>query len=335
MDDIDDDKECENPKLIRKSVRWIKSALIGTISIKGDRRIIMVGNRIHKESILAHYVGDVHEGDPVRPGINQIKVFALENPRTHKEDQSENGKPAWKERYSRRDLETVFEDMGYAMAQREFFHRLIEEGTKFKSEWLVYDKIPALKAFQSIVTYCDPSFKEAVTNDFKAIVCVGYLQPKWYILDCWVRQASRSAMVSAHYDMAERLEGKAKIVSHHIEANFTQDMMIQDYVLESTERRYMLPINEDLRAKPKKEGRIESLTVYFEKGLIIINDELIHDKTKFQDWQAFKDQLIGFPDAPHDDAPDAFEGAMFKIREAHSRDTNPIGLGGKRRDTHF
>ena len=137
-------------------------------------------------------------------------------------------------------------------------------------------------------------------------------------------------MVVAHYDMHERLEkDKPKILKHFIEANFIQDIIIADYVTESENRKYMLAINEDKRDKPNKQGRIESMSVYFERSLVTISDKL---KETF-DWQNFKDQLIGFPNA-HDDAPDAFEGAMFKLREL-SHKSAPAAMGGSRRDSKF
>ena len=70
--------------------------------------MIIIGNRIHKKSVLAHIVGDVEEGDPEKPKIMHLKVYALENPKTHEMDLSEKGVPAWKERYTREELMPVF-----------------------------------------------------------------------------------------------------------------------------------------------------------------------------------------------------------------------------------
>jgi hypothetical protein len=117
IDDLDDDEEVKNDDLIQKSLDWLRGALIGAMAIK-QRRIIMVGNRIAKKSILSHVVGDVEDDDPINEGITHIKVYALENPKTHKEDQSEKGVPAWKERYTRDDILKVMHQMGYRMAQR-------------------------------------------------------------------------------------------------------------------------------------------------------------------------------------------------------------------------
>lgn len=308
IDDIDDDEQVRNSDLIDKSTDWLRGALMGAMSIM-QSRMIMLGNRIAKYSILAKIVGDVNEDDKVNKKIFHCKVYALENPKTHKEDQSETGQPAWP-RYTRSHITNRMEVMGYRMAQREFFHRQITEGKVFKPEWLIYKTLPKISDFEAIVTYNDPSFKDSKKNDFKAIVAVGKIGSTWWLIDCWVRQATRQAMVQAHYDMGEKLEaGNPKILKHYIEANFTQDSLIEDYVTEAAFRNYMLAINADMRSKPNKQGRIENMSVIFERGMVMIN-RAIKDST---DYINFKDQLLGFPNA-HDDAPDAFEGGTWQLR---------------------
>lgn len=329
-DDFDDDEEVLNPVRVDKSLKWLRGALIGAMAIK-QRRIIMVGNRIHKRSVLAHIVGDVEEQDIPNEGIRHIKVFALENPKTHQEDQSELGAPAWKERYTRADLSKVFDQMGYTMSQREFFHRHIEQGTVFDSAWITFEDSPkSLRDFDIIVTYNDPSFKDSKKNDYKAVIAVGKRGRHWWILDCWVAQATRAAMVRAHYDMAARLDARSPARAlHYIEANFIQDQLIEDYVKEAEVRGYMLPIKEDKRQKPNKQGRIENMMVYWERGLIRVCKQLLTGDHA-RHWQNLKDQLVAFPQG-HDDAPDAVEGAIFKINE-HVRIEAPMNLGGQRRN---
>lgn len=329
IDDFDDDIEVQNEDRIQKSLDWLKGALIGAMSLL-QTRIIMVGNRIAKKSVLAYIVGDIEDGDPLNPEITHIKVFALENPYTHAEDQSEDGQPAWIERYTRTHIIRRMKIMGYRMAQREFFHRQIREGRVFKEDWLQYIHLPEFKYFEGVVSYCDPSFKDSKKNDFKAIVALGKIGSKLYLIDCWVRQASRASMVAAHYNMHEYLEKKSpRILKHYIEANFMQDQLIEDYVLESDNRGYLMPINQDKRAKPNKQGRIENLSPLFEQGLVYINAEL----KESIDYQVFKSQLTGFPN-DHDDAPDAFEGAAFLLKNI-GRATKPPQGGQRTRQRTF
>ena len=325
VDDIDDKEICRNQDRVLEAVDWLKEDLMGCFSLKGGRFII-VGNRIHKHSILAHMVGDVEDDHPVHPYLYHSKVFALENPKTHKEDQSETGVPAWKEYYTRADVEARIEKMGYRAAQREFFHRHIQEGRIFKNEWITWHNLPPLGQYQHIVTYCDPSYKDSKKNDFKAIVALGRIGKYYDVIDCWVVQGTKQAMVTAHYDMHEALQAGGAILTYHcMEANFIQEMHIEEYVKESETRGYMLAIHADKRQKPQKQARIENLTPLFERGLVRFS--AAHRKSRHM--QAFISQLLGFP-AAHDDGPDAFEGAVY-ISNSKQVSQIPDFTGDRRR----
>ena len=118
VDDIDDAEICKNEKRVQEATDWVLGDLYGCAPTKGSR-FVVIGNRIHKGSILSHIVGDVEEGDPVKETITHLKVYALENPRTHEMDLSEKGVPAWKERYTREQILTKMKNMGQRIALRE------------------------------------------------------------------------------------------------------------------------------------------------------------------------------------------------------------------------
>lgn len=329
VDDIDDKDIVRNQDRVIEAVNWVREDLFGCFDlIRG--RFIIAGNRIHRASILAHLVGDVEEGDIVNPEIFHLKVFALENPKTHKEDQSIDGVPAWKERFTRAMLEKAWAKIGYISSQREYFHKHIETGRIFKSDWINFAPMPNLSMYSHIVTYNDPSFKDTKKNDYKAIVAVGRVGKYYDVLDMWVRQATTGAMVKAHYDMAKELELQgASLVSHFMESNFIQDLILEDYVTESITRGYMLNVRGDDRKKPDKYGRIEALTPLFERTVIRFN-EAIRNTVDFRN---FKDQLIGFP-AAHDDGPDALEGGIWQINR-RAQINVPLISGGQRRSNRW
>lgn len=257
-------------------------------------------------------------------------MFALENSKTHQEDQSVDGKPAWKERFTRAELEAAWAKIGYISSQREYFHKHIETGRIFQNDWIKFVKMNDLSYYDHIVTYNDPSFKDTKKNDFKAIVAVGRLGRYYHVIAMWVRQATTGAMVTAHYDMAEELERKgARLVDHWMESNFIQDLILEDYVTESVKRGYMLNIRGDDRKKPDKFGRIESMSPLYERDVIQYNEDLRNTA----DFRNFKDQLIGFP-AAHDDGPDAQEGAIWKINR-RAQINVPVISGGQRRSNRW
>ncbi len=320
VDDIDDKKLVKNQVLVKEAVDWVLEDLQGCFDVKHGGRFMVAGNRIHRYSVLAHLVGDMEEDMPVKSHITHIKVYALENPKTHKMDQSEKGVPAWKEYLTRADVDDRIEKMGYKAAQREYFHIHILEGETFKPEWIKWETLPSLTQYNSIVTYCDPSYKDTARNDYKAIVAIGRIGKYYDLIDVFDAQTSKAAMVRGHYDMAENLTDQgAKLVYNYLEANFIQDMHLDTYEAESEERGYMLPIHPDKRDKPQKAARIEELTPLFERGLVRFNQKLRKDRHMVN----FLDQLMSFPSG-HDDGPDAMEGAIWIIaKKARTNITEP------------
>lgn len=327
VDDIDDKEICRNADRVQEAVDWILEDLMGCFDLKGGR-FVMVGNRIHRNSILANIVGDVEEGQKPKDHIYHSKVFALENPKTHQEDQSEKGVPAWKENYTRADIDARMLAMGYRASQREFFHRHIQEGKLFKREWFNWVDLPKLNQYAHIVTYCDPSYKDTKKNDYKAIIAVGRIGKHYDIVAAWVIQGTTGAMVQAHYDMDTDLKAQgARTIYHYMEANFIQEMHLDEYVKASEKAGYMLPIHPDKRAKPNKFARIENMTPLFERGLMRLNKKLINDRHM----NMLVEQLLDFPSG-HDDAPDALEGAVF-ISNLKTQTTIPTFHGAKRRSS--
>lgn len=327
VDDIDDKEIVKNTDRVQEAVNWVREDLFGCFDlIRG--RFIIAGNRIHRASILAHLVGDVEEDDVVNPEIFHCKVFALENPKTHREDQSVDGVPAWKERFTRAQLEKAWAKIGYISSQREYFHKHMEVGRIFKPDWIRFAPMPNLSVYSHIVTYNDPSFKDTKKNDFKAILAIGKLGKYYDVLAMWVRQASTGAMVKAHYDMGEWLESQGAVnIVHFMESNFMQDLILSEYVTESIPRGYMLRIKGDDRKKPDKYGRIESMTALYEREVIRYNESLKGST----DFRAFKDQLIGFPTG-HDDGPDSQEGGIWQIdKRVRSQMAGGMTTGGTRR----
>lgn len=329
VDDIDDKEICNNKARVKDAVDWVLGDYYGALSIKGAR-LIVAGNRIHKGSILAYLVGDVEPDDPKRKGIWHSKVFAIEDEK-RKEASADNGQAAWKERYTLEELLAKMEKMGYRNAQREFFHKHIEDGDIFKPEHIVWTKCLEPYRYEALVTYVDPSFKDTRKSDYKALVLMGRTGKYYDIIFAWCRQASVSSMVKAHYDIDDELNPRfvdeltrtafrEVVCPHYIEANFLQDLLVEEYENEGEIRNYQLRIRQDKRKKPDKYGRIENLEPLFERHLVRFNEK----ERKNPDMITLKEQFLGFPNG-HDDGPDAVEGAIHLLTK-QTRTT-----GGKHR----
>lgn len=309
VDDIDDAGVVKNPERVKEATDWVLGDLYGAMPTK-QSRLIIAGNRIHKNSILANIVGDVNENDPQKEDIEHIKVFALENPKTHKKDLSEAGVPAWKERYTREEILKKINRQGSRIGLREFFHEHIVLGRFFRQEHLPWVKTLPLSNYEKLVTYCDPSYKDTKKNDFKAIALVGKTGSYFDVIKAFCRQCTTAEMVRGHYNLADEVP-ENKTCPHYMEANFIQDIHLKQYDTESEQRGYSIAIRGDKRKKPEKLERIEDLSAHTERGHLRFNQDEKHSP----DMQELRDQFLGFPDAEHDDGPDAVEGAIYKLNK--------------------
>lgn len=307
IDDIDDKPLVKNSQRVHEALEWVLEDFFGAMNITGSR-LMVAGNRIHPKSVLAHLVGDVNIGDPKREGLTHIKAYAIENPVTKEKAGVEDGQPAWS-RYSMKQLVKKFEKMGYASYRREFFHEHIESGLNFKHDWIQWGKMLPIEKYDSIVTYCDPSFTNNKTSDYKAIVTVGKKGKHYHVLHAWVRQASIHSMVVAFYDIYELLKNFS---TYWIEANMLQALLLDDFDEEAEDRGFALPIRPDKTKKPDKYTRIENLTPLFERLLYTFNEE--HRENP--DMQMLVNQLLAFGGGGHDDGPDALEGGTTKVNKA-------------------
>ena len=326
IDDIDDKVLCRNGERVKQTVDWILEDLYGALSIKGSR-LIVAGNRIHKNSVLANLVGDVEPKDPKREGIFHLKVFAFEHIKTHSkaDPDSKSSRPAWKERYTKEMLLNKMSRMGFRASRREYFHEHHEEGNVFKKEMLHYVKVQSVKRYDSIIVYCDPSWK--TKGDYKAIITIGAKGTSTDILDIWVRKASTGAMIATFYDLYDKYENHAR---YYMEANFMQDIILDDFRAEGELRGYQLPIRADKRSKPNKEQRNENLEPHFERGSFRINEAI----RKSPDCIEFVSQLLGFPYG-HDDGPDALEGGFYYTQRSHRSSLIKPRSGSYKRNSKY
>lgn len=190
----------------------------------------------------------------------------------------------------------------------------ITEGAVFKNDWIKWiDPLP-LKQYDEIIAYCDPSFKSSSKNDYKAIKVWAKKGTQLHHLFAFVRQCSISEMVRWFYDLHERMQEENVICNYYIEANFLQDIILDEFTTEGNIRGYQLPIRADKRSKPDKFQRIEAISPLWERGFVFYNINMKHDK----DMLAGIDQTLAFEKGSrsHDDAPDADEGAIYLLQRS-------------------
>lgn len=307
-DDFDDDESVLNPNRLEKQYEWVTGALFATQSIKGGRFII-TGNRIHQNSILAQVV------TLIKRLIKKQKVRGSEVTGYHLKVNAlkANGEPEWPERFTKEDIQSLIDFLPYAIAQREYFNNPITQGKIFKTEWIQYREPLSLKNYDALVAYCDPSFKAKTTSDFKAIRLWGKKGNRYDLIRPFVRQCSIQVMVSWWFDLYEWLrDNGGQNCIHYMEKQFIEQTFLDAFDDESKKRGFVFAPLKDERTKPNKAQRIEAISFLWEKGYIYYNINLKDNADMIRGIE----QTLAF--APksraHDDAPDADEGALFKLQ---------------------
>ena len=307
IDDFDDDELVQNITRVKKMVDWIKGALFGILDI-GRGRFIMIGNDIHPKSVLS-FIAKIK-------GVIVSQVNITDR----------NGNPTWEDKMTIEEIQNAQDFMGYAATQTEHYNNPIREGLTFKEAWLKYKPMKNLRSYDYLIAYCDPSFKDTVKSDYKAIKLWGKKGKDLHLIKAFVRQTSTGEMVRWFYDLHESLP-EGVICDYYMEANFLQDIILDEFTAEGEVRGYQLPIRGDKRAKPNKYQRVEALAPLYERGLIYYNEDLKDDP----DMKTAKDQLLAFGEgaAAHDDSPDADEGAIWMLQRRTRHDGHIGNTGGR------
>jgi predicted phage terminase large subunit-like protein len=295
--DIDDleDHQTYNEKIAQDKLKYVCEEAYGAL-YKGQGTLVWLGNLTHQKSALNLFKIKTEEEN--NPQHNFLLISA--------DDGDFN--PTWPENFSSHELKRICNAMGSIGYERHMRMNPIIEGVKFKARWFKYGLIPGQK--EKIVTFCDPSLGEKSTSDYKAIITVGYSKQKYNLLDCFIRKTSIPIMIEYLYYIDASFD-----TTIYMESNFWQKV-IWEFIPEIAKNKgYPLPVLA-VENKINKSQRIEKLQPLFEWGWILFPAQ----KTK--DLLILEDQLLGFPNYPADDGPDALAGAVSKIKESLNQGYN-------------
>ncbi len=294
IDDLDDDELCRNERRVKELTDWVKEALFGALDV-GRGRFLMVGNLISKTSVLANIAAT--------KGVYVSEVKAVDK----------DGNPTWKEKWTKEEAKAYADFVGYRAWNKEMMHNPIKDGTIFKNEWIRYKKLPPLDKYEMLVCYTDPSFKSTTSNDYKASRFWGKIGRELHLIDCYVRQDTVGGMVRWLYNLYESLPEDIA-VTFMMEANFMQDIILDEFATEGDLRGYQLPLMPDKRKKPEKIARIEAVSPLWERGFIYYNEAL--KGTPDMDTGIEQTLALERGSRVHDDAPDADEGAIWYLQKS-------------------
>ncbi|OQB81391.1 MAG: hypothetical protein BWX87_00656 [Bacteroidetes bacterium ADurb.Bin123] len=130
VDDIDTDEETRNPERITKKWNWIEQALIPTVSVSGNYRIIFNGNIIARDCCITRAIKMANHAD----------IINIRN---------KIGKSTWPEKNSEEDIDHILNLVSTASGQKEYFNNPLSEGDIFAQ--MTWAPVPPLTKFRFLI----------------------------------------------------------------------------------------------------------------------------------------------------------------------------------------
>jgi hypothetical protein len=304
IDDIDTDEETRNPDRIRDKWSWLESALVPTMSMSSNYRILFNGNIIAKDCCIIRAIAKA--GELKNRGIGHVDIINIRD---------KYGKSTWPAKNSEEDIDLFLSLISSAAGQKEFFNNPLSEGDVFKE--ITYGDIPPLNRFRFLVAYADPSPSNNKTdrkNSTKALWLVGALESNFYIITGFLDRVTNDEFVDWFYAIEDYVKGKSQIYNY-IENNTLQDPFYEQVFLplffrKGQERAHHIGIIPDTRKKPDKFSRIEgNLEPLNRLGKLIFNAR----EKENPHMKRLEEQFLLVSPALNSpaDGPDSVEGGVF------------------------
>lgn len=314
IDDIDTDEECRNLERIKAKWKWLEEALIPTMSVSGNYRILFNGNIIAADCCITRAIAKAEELKV--KGIGHVDIINIRD---------KNGHSIWPEKNSEEDIDLFLSLVSASAAQKEFFNNPVAEGEVFKE--IAYGKVPALSKFKFLVIYGDPAPGENKTkkSSTKTVCLLGKINSRLYVIKAFLDRGLNAEFIDWYVKLLEFVGGRTSVYCY-MENNKLQDPFFQQVFQPLVrkvrrERNISLYIRGDEDKKTDKATRIEAnLEPMNREGNLILNEaekDNPHMKRMEDQFKLFNLQLT-FPA----DGPDCVEGGN-RILDRKLRDTEP------------
>lgn len=303
IDDIDTDEEVRNTDRINAKWKWIEEALIPTVSISGNKRIIFCGNIIAKDCCITRAIKIADHSDVINI-------------------RDKNGVSSWPTKNSEADIDYILSKISYEAQQKEYYNNPIDKGDVFKE--VTYGKVPPLHTCDAVLVYADPSTsnKDKSSASNKSVQVIGRKLNTFYLYKVWLDTASNARFVDWLYGGYLYMHnGKVDIKKVHVENNSLQDPHYEQVLMplvfaQSRVTKVVLPITPDTRKKPDKYYRVEgTLEPLNRLGLLIFN---IAEKDN-PHMQRMEAQMKAVSkNSKQIDGPDCLEGGVWILQNNYT-----------------
>lgn len=298
VDDIDTDEETRNPDRIQKKWEWIEQALIPTVSVSGNYRILFNGNVIARDCCITRAMEKA----------DHVDVINI---------RGKDGKSSWPEKNSEADIDKILSIISTASAEKEYFNNPVSIGDVFTE--MTWGKVPSLSSFRFLVNYGDPAPSNSKNGkgSYKSTFLVGCHQGTFYVITGHLDHVTNDEFTNWFYDTRDYV-GQQTQLYNYIENNTLQDPFYQQVFIplftKKGEEKGFLGILPDERSKPDKFSRIEgNLEPLNRQGRLILNEAEKgnpHMKRLEEQFLLVNPRL----EAPAD-GPDCVEGGVWIVNQ--------------------
>ena len=300
VDDFENDTNVENPKLVTKGLRWLRRAVIGSMST--GYLFVMVGNLFHPKSVLSQLIAAKDEhGEP----LYMSRVY-----RAWLDYGKPGQRPLWPALWPAERLEKKKRTMGTKDFNAEMMNLTGDDESPFREDWFRYYERPHIELIMPelvVATFVDPSAKSGESNDYKAVITVG-LERQTMVFRClhaWIRHATIGEMFAAAYHQHEIYGGQVGI----------EENMFKDFLHEAIHN-YAIKVGKYLPWVPKHHSTNKEARIIGTLSYLVEHQKLLFEKGH-SDQNLLVEQLIYILNATvNDDGPDALEGAVSMVQRS-------------------
>jgi predicted phage terminase large subunit-like protein len=204
------------------------------------------------------------------------------------------------------------EDMGIPAAYAEFNHETRLEGKNFREDDIQWCELPALSEFEMIISHWDIAYTDNDTSDYNAVRVWGVKNRKFYLIDCFVKQAGMKLACNWMCGFKKSLPGNVNILFQY-ESQFWNEEVQRNIEEAEDAHGVFLNIMKIDTPHTNKLGRMLKMVPYFQNSRIYYNKEL----KSHNDTQVGIMQLCAVEEGSgeHDDSPDADQQAIAALEK--------------------
>ncbi len=291
LDDLENDKNVKNPRLVRELLDWIKGAVYPAIDPRGS--LFIIGTILAKKSALATMLNSPDE--PYNRFTRRV-YRALDA----------DGESLWPARHPAGELMRQKALMGSRAFNKEKQNEPGDEAGLFQEDWFRTYHPAELEGKKLVAAgFLDPSLGQGELHDYKAVISLG-LDPKeqvFYVLDAFIKRCSLDQLVRA----VLHRQARHNYLVFGIEDNLFQRLLLDEFARAAAQAQVILPLRGVTHCQAK-ETCLAGLSPLVERGQVRF-------MPGHSDQSLLLEQLVHFPSPNvNDDGPDALEGAVSLLR---------------------